>query len=181
MKGCTCHECMGWGHNPVVAAVHRHVAKRTRKKVSRAQQAGRDQDRAQRYRSLHPAEIMGGGLVAPRPRRARDTGGDDYAVAVQAWLDRLEASGHADDVARARQGSFWRSARTGRGWAAQERSATGQRRGSSSRPLADWMKDNPRPRRADFHGERERNREHGPAMSRAEWQRLQRDLDDAGW
>lgn len=177
---CSCH---GAGHNRAARAANRvraaarhSKAKRAR---TRAERAGRDQDREQRYRALHPSEIMGGGLVATKPRRARDVGGDDYRVAVQAWLDRLESSGHADDVPRTRQGSFWNSARTGRGWSAQERSVTGQRRGTSRRPLEDWMAKNPRPRRADFRGRDDG--EHGGRMSKAEWAQLQRDLDAGGW
>lgn len=154
MEHCTC-QCGGWGHNPAVELVRRHVerrkAKRTARKVSRREQAGRDQDREQKYRSLHPAEIMGGGLVAPRPRRAKDAGGDDYTVALQAWLDDLEAAGHVDDVPHERRGRFWNSARTGRGWKAQENSAF--RRTTGSRILDDWVRQNPRPRRADFRGE----------------------------
>lgn len=171
--GCVC-KCGGFNHRGRLS----HAIGRARHRARTRKQAGRDQDREQRYRALHPSEIMGGGLIATRPRRARDVGQDEYQVAVQAWLDQLEASGHGDDVPAGRQASFWRSARTGRGWAAQVRSARGRRRGGA-RPLEDWMSAHPRPLRADFRGERPP--EDYVRLTPAEEAELERDLRAAGW
>jgi hypothetical protein len=163
--GCEC-SCGGSNHRGRWS--HARARSKARRQARREAGGG--------HRALDPHELMGGGLVAPARRRRRDAGADDYALAVQAWADKLEASGHGDDVPAARQASFWRSAVTGRGWAAQERSARGQRRGGS-RPLVDWMNANPRPRRADYRGERGAGDDGGRDWTPED----QRAFDAAGW